>query len=295
MGSSDLYVVTGVTGRTGSVVAKTLLETGQRVRVVIRNIDQKTYWQSKGAEVVLADLMKKETLGAAFHDADCVYIVSPPQYSSERLFSQAEDMASNIADAVRGAGITRVVALSSVGADKLTGTGWIAMNRMLEEALVHTNVSVALLRAAYFMENLAPLVEVALKQKQFHSFLSPLDKQFSMIATEDIGHIAARIMTEKWSGVRVVELVGPSSYSPNDVASCVSDIVAESITAHEIPVKDWSSFMEGAGFSQAGLQGFIDMTRALNSGHISFGNVVMTERYAGQLDLRSVIVNLLAE
>ncbi|MDR6958200.1 uncharacterized protein YbjT (DUF2867 family) [Pseudomonas brassicacearum] len=47
-----------------------------------------------------------------------------------------------------------------------------------------------------------------------HSFLQPLDKPRSMVATADVGRTAAALLQENREGVRVVELSGPQQITP---------------------------------------------------------------------------------
>ena len=51
-----MYVIAGVSGRTGAVVADTLLSQGKQVRVIVRNAEKGAAWQKKGAEVAVAEL-----------------------------------------------------------------------------------------------------------------------------------------------------------------------------------------------------------------------------------------------
>ena len=39
-----------------------------------------------------------------------------------------------------------------------------------------------------------------------------------MVATQDVGGLAAEVLQQDWSGTRVVELEGPARISPNDLA-----------------------------------------------------------------------------
>ena len=52
-----MYVVAGVSGNTGSVVADTLLAQKLPVRVVVRDEAKGAPWKAKGAEVAIADLL----------------------------------------------------------------------------------------------------------------------------------------------------------------------------------------------------------------------------------------------
>ena len=95
--SDELHIVTGVSGRTGAAAARALLQTGKRVRVVVRNNSKAGLWAGLGAEVALADFNDPTALSCAFADGDHAYIISPPQYASNDLFEQAEAMADNLA------------------------------------------------------------------------------------------------------------------------------------------------------------------------------------------------------
>ncbi|WP_167537997.1 NmrA family NAD(P)-binding protein [Vreelandella boliviensis] len=289
MSTTELYVVTGATGRTGSAAAKTLLDAGKRLRVVVRDEPKGEVWAALGAEVAVADFSDSSDLCKAFSGADGAYIVSPQQYSSEDLFSQAELMAHSIAEAAKVAKLPKLVALSSIGAEQPEGTGWIAMNRMLEESLSDTGLPVTFLRAAYFMENWGSLVKMAVHQYQLPSFLSPLNQKFPMIATADIGRIAAEALCENWEGVRIIDLEGPVRYSPKDIAEHLSLKLGEAIQPASIPESDWAQSIAGQGFSSAAISGFIEMTQGINSGHIAFHDRLNVERRTGTVKLDAVI------
>ena len=60
-----MFVVAGVTGNTGKVVAETLLVQGLPVRVIVRDAAKGEAWKKKGAEVAVADLHDAKALTAA--------------------------------------------------------------------------------------------------------------------------------------------------------------------------------------------------------------------------------------
>ncbi|EFS5375831.1 NmrA family NAD(P)-binding protein [Salmonella enterica] len=289
MNNKPLYVITGATGRTGSAAAQTLLNNGARVRVMVRDETKGRYWADLGAEVVIADLIDVKALTAAFSGAQGAYIVSPSHYNLEDLFTRAEVIAAAIAESAIQAQLPKLVALSSIGADCLNGVGWIAMNRILEEHLINTRLPVALLRASYFMENWGFAIEPVKNKGILPSFLAPLDRKIPMIATEDIGGIGAEVLGEEWNGARTIELEGPSEYSPNDVADAFGNALSKPVNAVAVPEVDWENSMAHQGFSNAGLAGFIEMTQALNSGHIAFRTNSGLEHRKGRIPLAKVI------
>jgi len=291
MNKHELYVVTGVSGRTGAATANTLLKLGKRLRVIVRDKAKGDIWAARGAEVAIADLTDCRALTQALSGAHAAYIVSPPQYSQDNLFEQAELMAKTIAKAISAAKVAKLVVLSSVGAEKAKGTGWITMNHTLERYLTDKATAVAFLRAAYFIENWYPLAQIASQQEELASFLAPLERELPMIATQDIGRIAAEMLCEDWQGTKVVALEGPQSYSPNDVATQLTQVVGTTIKPVNLPESTWLQSMQGQNFSDTAIAGFIEMTKGLNSGYISFNDKSIEHRQ-GVIPLEAVLQSM---
>src|SRR5215217_3245164 len=115
---SAMYVITGVTGHTGSVVAHALLAAKQPVRVVVRNAAKAEPWRAKGAEVAVADLDDQAALTRALTGATGVYaLLPPPAWTQTHLAADRAAKTASLAGAVRAARPGHVVVLSSVGAE----------------------------------------------------------------------------------------------------------------------------------------------------------------------------------
>ena len=121
-----MYAIMGATGNTGGVVARTLLAEGQNVRAIGRNADRLASLKAAGADIFVCDAMDTVGLAHAFSGADAVYAMIPPDMTSEDYRSEQKFTAESIAGAIGQEGVKYVVTLSSIGADKPTGTGPIA-------------------------------------------------------------------------------------------------------------------------------------------------------------------------
>jgi uncharacterized protein YbjT (DUF2867 family) len=63
-------IVTGATGKTGSVVVADLLKAGYPVRAMVRREDGRSAWlKAQGAEIAVADMSDVERVGDALKDA----------------------------------------------------------------------------------------------------------------------------------------------------------------------------------------------------------------------------------
>ncbi|WP_321807300.1 NmrA family NAD(P)-binding protein [Burkholderia sp. BCC1993] len=267
-----MYVVTGVTGRTGAVAAQALIDEGEPVRVVVRDRAKAARWIAQGAEVAVADLTDPAALTRAFAGARGAYLVKPPNYALENLFEHAEMTARAVAEAVRAAGLPKLVLLSSVGADRPDGTGVIRTNATAERRLTELGIPVTFVRAAYFMENWARVVDPVRTHGILPSLLAPLERAIPMVATEDIGRVAADLLREDWSGIRTIGLAGPVAYSPDDIAAVFARLLNRSVRPMALDPSAWAEALAKNAFSAAAIDGFIELNRGLNSGHISFAS-----------------------
>ncbi|MYM30177.1 NmrA family NAD(P)-binding protein [Duganella sp. CY15W] len=292
MTASLPYVVFGVTGRTGASAADALLRAGHPVRVVVRDPAKGQPWAERGAQVAVADLTDLAALTSALSQARGAYVVSPQHYQREDLFALAGLIADTTARAALAAQIPRLVALSSIGADHASGTGWIGMNRMFEQRLGDTGIPTVFLRAAYFMENWTPLVGAAIGSGTLPTFLAPSQRRLAMVATADVGSIAAALLQEESTNTSIVTLSGPEDYAPDDVAAIIAATLGKPVDVAVVPEAAWPQALAGAGFSAAALAGFIEMTRSLNSAHIDIKSDPRAVERAGTTPLKHVIAEL---
>ncbi len=288
-----MYVVTGVTGRTGAVVANTLIQAGLPVRVVVRDIAKAHSWTARGAQVAVADLADTESLTQAFRDAQAVYIVKPPNYTRETMFEQADVTGRAVAQALRASGAARAVLLSSVGADRPSGTGVIATNHAAEQHLADAGIPVTFVRAAYFMENWSRVAEIVRSQGILPSLLVPTDRAISMVSAQDIGNVCAHLLQQTWDGVRAVGLEGPRAYSPDEIADGFAEALKRPVRAQALPESQWVEVLAQNPFSKAAIRGFVALNQGLNSGHIAFDSDPEAAHIRGNVAFETVARDIL--
>ena len=264
-----MYVVLGASSHTGHVVASNLLARGQKVRVVGRNAAHLQPLTARGAETFIGDERDASALTRAFQHADSAYVLIPSNPTSNDPIAESGRLSDAIATAVRNAGVKNVVVLSSIGADKSSGTGPVVGLHHLEEKLNQiANTNVLALRAGYFMENTLP--QAAAIQKMGYS-VGPLrpDLKVPMIATRDIGAAAADALLNQPRGKHIRELHGRRDLTYTEVAS----IIGKSIGKPDMKYVQLSDdqarpAMVQMGMSEPFARALLEMTGALNSGHM---------------------------
>jgi len=265
-----MYVITGATGNTGSVVANELLAKGQQVRVIGRNESRLRPLADKGAEPFVADLTDQAALRRAFSGAKAVYAMIPPDMSQQDVSAYQIQIGEAIAGALEQAEVKHVVSLSSLGADKPDRTGPVVGLHRFEQRLNWiSGLNVLHLRPGYFMENtLAQLGPV----QTLGIAAGPLDPDLKvpMIYTGDIGMAAAGILLKlEFTGQQTRELLGQRDLTMTEAAEIIgraigfSKLIYRRVSAEQIR----PSFLE-MGMSPNMADLLLEMSDAMNSGYM---------------------------
>ena len=132
------------------------------------------------------------------------------------------------------------------------------------------------------MENSSWDVAPATSKGVIPSFLQPLDKPVPMVATADIGRLAAQLLEETWSGHRIVELEGAHRVTPNEIAATFTKLLGRPVKVEAVPRETWESLFKSQGMKNPAPR--IQMLDGFNEGWIEFeagqagsrkGNVTM--------------------
>jgi len=281
-----MYAITGISGKVGSVVARTLLQAGRQVRAVVRDPAKGRAWAGEGCDVALADMNDEAALTRAFTGAEAVFVLLPPNFDPSPGFPETRRIVAALHGALAAARPARVVCISTVGA-QAKQANLLSQLGLLEQGLGDLPLPVTFLRPAWFMENAAWDVAPARDGGVIPSFLQPLDRAIPMVATADVGRTAAELLQQPWTGHRVVELEGSKRYSPNDIAAGLARLLRSDVRAEAVLRETWQ-----ASFSAQGMKNPEPRMRMLdgfNEGWLSFEHT--PRRGAVELDtvLRSLV------
>ena len=285
-----MYAITGITGKVGGIVARTLLAAGLPVRAVVRDADKGRPWAEQDCEVAIASIADAEGLTKAFSGVDGVFLMTPPDFDPEPGFPSTHEAIAAIKIAIAAARPGKVVFLSTIGA-QVAEFNLLNNSKITEEGLRTVRVPVAFLRAAWFMENASWDVAAA-KAGVVPSFLQPLDHQIPMVATADIGRTGADLLRQSWTGLRIVELEGPRRYSANDVAAGFAEAIGHPVQMEPVPRDTWEALFRSQGMKHPLPR--IRMIDGFNEGWIDFEGG-SAEHRTGRIPLESVLRELAAQ
>lgn len=284
-----MFAVMGITGNVGGALANTLLQQGKQVRGIVRDPSKAHVWRDKGVEVVTANY--DDRLAAAFTDVEGVFCMIPPDLTPAPGFPDSVARIAAIRKAVLAAAPPRAVFLSSIGGEKNSGLGIVTPAHLFEQELSGTGIPSAFLRAGSFMENILHNIPAARATGMYYSFFQPLEHPIPLVATGDVGRIAAETLLQTWEGNRFIEISGPAYYSPNDVAAALEKALGRPVTGVAVPRETWVDTLAQHGFPADRSGAYIEMTDGFNSRWIDFG-APGTEHVNGTIDLITAMSSL---
>lgn len=266
--SNNHYVIVGATGHVGSVVASELLAQGEPIKVIVRDSKKAIAWSGRGAEVAEGSLEDRSFLAGALRGAAGFFTLLPPILGNEDLYTAQRRMADSIAAEVKESGVPHVVMLSSIGADLDEGTGPIKGLHYLENALRATGTKLTAIRATYFQENIANVVPVAERFGVYPNLLPSPDLAIPMVATRDVGRLAAKLLRNPPPKSDVVYLAGPS-YSIRQVAEKLGEALGRKLEINNIPPSNQVATLTQAGLPLPMAEAIAEMNAALVAGRIT--------------------------
>ena len=260
-----MITVLGATGHTGGRVAAQLRAAGEDVRAVGRSAERLA---AVDAELWVGDASDPGFLTEALRGADAAYVLMPLDLTAPGYHAQQDALGESIVAAIRASGLRRVVALSSLGADVPTGTGFLTSLYAQERRLrAVEGLDVLFLRPGLFFESFLPSLD-AIRAHGLHVDSIDPDVALPMVATRDVGDAAAAaLIASDWSGVQVRELLGPCDLTVPEATRILGDgIGLPDLKYVRLPDAELIGLLTSVGLPADLAELHVGMNRAFNDG-----------------------------
>ena len=280
-----MFLVVGITGKVGGATARHLLAQGKKVRALVRDRAKAAAWADQGVELVDGDWNNAAAIERALKGVDGAFVMLPAVWAPSPDFNEAKGVIANYVEALTKAAPPRVVALSSMGANRTSGLGMITALSLLEQGFRKLTSPIAFVRAGGFFENFLYGLHVA-QGGTLPVYYNPTNRKSTMVATNDIGAEVATLLTgPTWSGQRVIEL--GSMVRADEVAAQLGEVLKLNVKALAVPRAGWPAAFEQFGIPKGQTGPAEAMFEAVNSGWMDLG-VAGTEHVAGTTSPRDV-------
>jgi len=226
-------LVTGATGTIGSAVFRRLAAAGERPRALVRDAPRALARLGDGADHVVGDLDRPETLDVALGGVDRVFLLT-------RQSSRQGAQERHLIDAAVKAGVRRVVKLSVFRADERSPLRIARQHRDTERALESSGLAYAIVRPVFLMQNLLAMVRDGAIRTAAE------DGRVAMVDARDVAATAVAALTGG-GDARTHTLTGPEPLSFDEVAAIVSQQTGARVRHERVAAEDVRRAVERSG------------------------------------------------
>ena len=256
-------VITGSLGHIGLPLTKELVQKGHQVTVVSSKPERQAAIEALGATAAIGGMEDADFLTATFTGADAVYtMIVAGNYSDPNfdLMAEGRKLANNYEQAIRRAGVKRVVHLSSIGAHMDKGNGILASYYNVEQILstLPADVAITFMRPVGFYYNLYAFVPLIKTQGIIASNYGEDDKE-PWVSPKDIAAAVAEEIIKPFEG-RKVRYVASDELTGNQIAGILGAAIGKpDLKWVIIPDEQQLNGMIAAGMNPAIAAGLVEM------------------------------------
>jgi uncharacterized protein YbjT (DUF2867 family) len=209
----------------GGRIARGLAGSGKPVRALVRDKTKATDLEAEGAELVVADMDRPETLPPALDGVERVFLVSP---MDDRIAARE----TAVIAAAKDAGVDLVIKLA--GAVKHRGDELETLHGAAVDALRESGLRWALLSPNSVMETSLLSQSDSIKQTG-KMWGSAGDGKVGLIAADDAAAAGVALVTTEAEPGRSYEVTGPAALTMADMAAAVGRALDKPVSYEDLP------------------------------------------------------------
>lgn len=251
-----MLLVTGATGNVGRAVLAELANQPMAVRAFVRD-PGKLQVSAPNIEVVTGDFCDDDSLKRAFAGVEAAFLATAfsPRMSELHL---------RCVTAAKAAGVSRVVQLSGVGANRnyccARALQWLGL---VESTTQDAGIQVTHLRPTFFMQNLfrfAPsIAQQGIIAGPFRSC------KWTFVDARDVGAVGAAALLDPSHAGQAYVVTGNEALTYQDVAQRMGAIIGKTIRYTDITANEARGRLQAAGTSPVMVEATLELWDACAS------------------------------
>ena len=252
-----MILITGASGNVGREVVKQALAVGLKVRATFQSpaVAAKA---PAGLEGVIMDYAKPETIRAALHGVEKIFLVAPPVRDLPAL-------EANFVKEVRAAGRKHIVKLSALGGrESMFPSG----HHDSEENIEASGLPYTFLRPNGFMQNLVNYNAGTIRsQNAFYGCQG--NGAVSVVDIRDIAAMAVMVLAATGHEGKSYALTGGEALTNGHVAEKISRVAGRKISYVDLPPAEFRKALLSAGMPEWSADALLDLQRLYREGKAS--------------------------
>ncbi|KAF4340536.1 hypothetical protein FBEOM_5574 [Fusarium beomiforme] len=281
--------------RVGKETIRLLLTSPQKptIRGIYRDTSKapNEYVNNPNFSAVEGNIEAEESLD--FSISDAVLYVPPLTYENVDQSDWAKKTANNVKNALRKAGVKRLVLLSGLGSQNDHGIGFVRLNHYTDRILQGSVPQVTILQSTHFQEEFEYIFQMPLGDPPtISSWIAPRDFKVPIVSIRDVGETCAKHLEFKGSNPQVLKIFGPRPYSSNDLKDMFEETTGNKVELRLAQGEALKDFFRQL-FPECCIPDFMEMIESsLPGGLIAQEYEIDENTVTGKVDLMDVFRGL---
>jgi uncharacterized protein YbjT (DUF2867 family) len=252
--SMNKILITGASGNIGTPLIESLRSQGADFEMMRSKAD------SLGTARV-ASFADVTSLKAAFSGIDTLFILLP-------LVPNKVELAKNVADAAKSAGVKHLVRSSGAGADVQAGFSLPRLQGTIDKIFEDTGIASTFLRPAGFMQNYSGYMAGMVKGGTVYG--ATADAPQSLIDVRDIAAVAATVLTNPQAHAgKAYTLTGGDALTDSQRMQVLSDVLGRTVSFVEVSREAGRASMAQMGMPDSMVEWLDSLNALVSAGYAS--------------------------
>jgi uncharacterized protein YbjT (DUF2867 family) len=229
-------LIVGATGTLGRQVARRAIDEGYKVRCLVRSSKKAAFLKEWGAELVLGDLCRPETLTAALEGVTAVIDAATSRATDSLTIKQVDwDGKVALIQAAYAAGVERFIFFSILDADKYPEVPLMEIKRCTENFLTESGLNYTIFRLAGFMQGLIGQYGIPILENQ-PVWVTGASSPVAYMDTQDIAKFAIRALSVPETEKQTFPVVGTRAWSAEEIINLCERLSGKEARVTRMPI-----------------------------------------------------------
>ncbi len=229
-------LIVGATGTLGRQIARRALDEGHQVRCLVRNARKAAFLKEWGAELVMGDFCKPETLPPALEGMEAIIDAAAARPTDSLSMKEIDwDGKVNLIQAAQKAGVDRYIFFSILNAEKYPHVPLMDIKYCTEKFLAESGLNYTILRPCGFMQGLIGQYAVPLLDNQA-VWITGESSPIAYMDTQDVAKLTIRVLEVPETQKQTYPMVGTKAWTAEEIIQLCERLSDKQVKIARVPL-----------------------------------------------------------
>ena len=229
-------LVVGATGTLGRQVVRRALQEGHQVRCLVRTLPKATFLREWGAELVLGNLCRPETLPEALVGMDAVVDAATARPTDGMGIREVDWQGKvSLVQAMVRAGVKRLLFFSILDCERYPHVPLMSVKAATEAFLAEAGLDYTILAPAGFFQGLIGQFAIPILEEQ-SVWLTGTATAVAYMDTQDVARLALRCLAVPSTIGQKLPVVGPQAWTSEEVIALCERLSGNTARIIRVPL-----------------------------------------------------------